>query len=255
MGWHSGSGNSKSVAIEICQNRGINQPAANERAAKLTALLLHELGINLAGNVVQHHDWTGKDCPKLLRHPASGWTSFLEMVARFHAAMEGAQHENEHAPLDLVAAHSAAPDSDNDPRDAGRAGAVQTNIVSTEFGGGSEAGMPSAYGGTIDPNQPQASLPARVPRSRMRILVTNPANGRSVACLVNDVGPWNIHDAYWDHGNRPAAEAQHRNHQLAENHRVPSNEAGLDLTPAAMLALGVNGPVNTRQVTVNWQFA
>jgi hypothetical protein len=247
VGWHAGTheGNANSIGIEICENRGIDQAAANDRAAKLTAAMLHELGISPGGNVVQHHDWSGKDCPRLLRHPATGWTAFLQNVANYYNGITDNGHENDHAALAHFLAAPGPEQVEASP---------QANIVSTEFGGGNEAGMPSAYGGTVDPNRPQASLPARVPRSKRQIRVSNPANGRSVVCLVNDVGPWNTHDAYWDNGRRPAAESQHQNHQPAENGHVPSNAAGLDLTPAAMLALGVAGPINTRQVTVNWQF-
>src|SRR5712692_1189096 len=125
------------------------------------------------------------------------------------------------------------------------------NINATEFGGGSESGMPSAYGGTVNLDQPEASLPARLPRERRRIVVRNPANSRSVECKVNDVGPWNLRDLYWDEGRRPLAESQLRNGTEAQNGDVPTNDAGVDLTPAAMDALGVDGPVNTRQVHVD----
>jgi len=128
------------------------------------------------------------------------------------------------------------------------------NINATEFGGGSESGMPSAYGGVVHPDKPEASLPARLPRERRRIVVRNPANSRSVECKINDVGPWNIRDPYWDEGRRPLAESQFRDGIEAQNGDVPTNDAGLDLTPAAMNALGVAGPVNTRQVHVDWDF-
>jgi hypothetical protein len=246
VGWHAGShaGNSCSIGIEICEHQGIDQVAANSRAAQLTALMLHELAIDLEGNVVQHNSWSGKDCPALLRNPPNGWKKFLEEVAQFYRKTNvDKQDENEHgAPV-----HEA---------DGSRGVvSVQTNILSTEFGGGNEAGMPSAYGGTIDPNRAQASLPARVARSRRQIRVTNSNNNRSVTCFVNDVGPWNMHDTYWDQGIRPAAEAQYQSGEPAENGQVPTNDAGLDLTPAAMLALGVSGAINTRQVKVDWQFA
>jgi hypothetical protein len=243
LGWHAGShdGNSKSVGIEICENRGIDQLTANRKAAKLTALLLHELGISPSGNVVQHHSWTGKDCPALLRAQPGGWDDFLRQVKLSYDTMQEGTHEREHAlPVHLP--------------EFAQAGDVQTDILSTEFGGGNETGMPSAYGGIVNPDQPQASLPARVPASRRRIEVENQTNRKTVMCFVNDVGPWNTHDAYWDHGSRPAAEEQHHDGTVAENGHIPTNDAGLDLTPAAMLALGVGGAVNTRKVRVTWKF-
>ncbi|NOT54940.1 MAG: hypothetical protein HOP18_10070, partial [Deltaproteobacteria bacterium] len=54
-----------------------------------------------------------------------------------------------------------------------------SNINATEFGGGAESGMPSAYGGVVNPDQLEASLPARVARERRRIVVRNPVNSRS----------------------------------------------------------------------------
>jgi hypothetical protein len=76
-------------------------------------------------------------------------------------------------------------------------------IFATEFGGGPEAGMSSAYGGKVDPDEPQASLPARVGSDQRNIRVLNPKNSRIVVCLVNDIGPWNTKDAYWKTQTRP----------------------------------------------------
>jgi len=106
VGWHAGTheGNAVSIGIEICENRGIDQEAANDRAAKLTAAMLHELGIDLDGNVVQHNNWSGKDCPMLLRHPASGWTAFLQKVSGYYAGIADSGHENDHdAPAHIEA--------------------------------------------------------------------------------------------------------------------------------------------------------
>jgi hypothetical protein len=127
-------------------------------------------------------------------------------------------------------------------------------IFATEFGGRSEAGMSSAYGGKIDPNEAQVSLPARVDSNQRKIRVLNPNNGRIVVSLVNDVGPWNTKDAYWKTQTRPRAEAQFALKQKADNKQVPSNPAGLDLTPAAYDALGILGTVNTRSAKLDWEF-
>jgi hypothetical protein len=130
-----------------------------------------------------------------------------------------------------------------------------TNITSTEFGGGDEAGMDSAYGGKVDPDALEASLPARVASSKRSVRVYHRPSGRSVVCKVNDVGPWNTTDKYWDSGARPLAESQFRNRTRAGNGRVPSNDAGIDLTPAVFEEFGVRGPINTRQMHVDWEFA
>ncbi|HEY3662310.1 MAG TPA: N-acetylmuramoyl-L-alanine amidase, partial [Chthoniobacterales bacterium] len=99
VGWHAGTqeGNRRSIGIEICENRGIDQAAANERAARLTALQLHDLGLDPAHDVVQHHDWSGKDCPQLLRNSPSGWTDFLARIRAHYDGIAAAPHENLHA--------------------------------------------------------------------------------------------------------------------------------------------------------------
>jgi hypothetical protein len=98
VGWHAGNrkGNHQSIGIEICENRGIDQEAANTRAALLTALQLHELDIPL-GNIVQHHSWTGKNCPRLLlRDDESGWKNFLQTVEKTYNRFDQNGHENDH---------------------------------------------------------------------------------------------------------------------------------------------------------------
>lgn len=73
---HAGQGNSKSIGIEICMHRGIKSIDAYNRAAALTAFLLHRKNIHIS-NVVQHHFWTGKNCPIQLRATGGGWEAFL----------------------------------------------------------------------------------------------------------------------------------------------------------------------------------
>jgi N-acetylmuramoyl-L-alanine amidase/Transglycosylase SLT domain len=109
VGWHAGThaGNYQSIGIEICENRGIDQQAANDRAALLAAAQLHELNIPL-GNVVQHFDWSTKDCPALLRHPSSNWTAFLQRVQDFYNRFDLDRHEHHH-PMIAMPAGFAAP--------------------------------------------------------------------------------------------------------------------------------------------------
>lgn len=83
-GWHAATqeGNNKSIGIEICMNEGIDQNAANQRAATLTAILIYDLNLPL-DNVVTHHHWSGKNCPILLLDdgkPGEKWQKFLEDV-------------------------------------------------------------------------------------------------------------------------------------------------------------------------------
>jgi len=92
MSWHAASaaGNRSSISIEICMNAGIDQSAANRRAATLTAILLYDLSIPI-NNVVPHHHWSGKNCPRLLLNdgkPGEKWKKFLEEVNLIYQSIE-----------------------------------------------------------------------------------------------------------------------------------------------------------------------
>lgn len=85
QGFHAGSreGNRRSIGIEICMHKGIDQEAANDRAALLVALLLNSLNIP-RGNVVPHRFWSGKNCPMLLlANGEAGWRAFLKQVRSY----------------------------------------------------------------------------------------------------------------------------------------------------------------------------
>lgn len=77
-GWHAGPGNSVSLGIEICMNQGIDQQMAFDRAARLCACLLYDLGLK-SSDVVTHKHWTGKGCPVLLLD-ASRWNAFVAQI-------------------------------------------------------------------------------------------------------------------------------------------------------------------------------
>lgn len=77
-GWHAGGGNSRSLGIEICMFSGIDQGAANLRAATLIAGLLVDLGLS-PSDVVTHKSWTNKACPTLLL-TASKWNAFIGLI-------------------------------------------------------------------------------------------------------------------------------------------------------------------------------
>lgn len=72
-GWHAGdgrgTGNMKSIGIEICEN-----------AQWLIRQLMTEQGIPLA-NVVPHKRWSGKNCPRKL---LNRWDSFKACIATAH---------------------------------------------------------------------------------------------------------------------------------------------------------------------------
>lgn len=105
-----GPGNTKSIGIEICTNHGITIPgvsqsgctpwaqatdaqkevaaklfqAACDNAARLTAEILSRRGWDIS-RVKQHNDWSGKDCPMLLRHNmfSTSWEWFLSLVNKY----------------------------------------------------------------------------------------------------------------------------------------------------------------------------
>jgi len=118
-----------------------------------------------------------------------------------------------------------------------------TGITATMFGGSGDA-QKSAYTGLpIDPTQPGCALPYHFTTITPEVVVTNPANGKSVTCKIVDVGPWNINDPYWTTGSRPQAESG------IDTTGRHTNHAGIDLTPAAAAAIGIDG-----KGVVDWQF-
>jgi N-acetylmuramoyl-L-alanine amidase len=62
--------------------------AGYDRAALLTAVMAQQLGISLANGIVQHHHWSGKHCPRVLRDKPNGWRDFLKKVRSFRKALE-----------------------------------------------------------------------------------------------------------------------------------------------------------------------
>ncbi|MEK4788412.1 MULTISPECIES: peptidoglycan recognition protein family protein [Bacillus] len=85
-GWHAGdgrgTGNMKSIGIEICENADGNFEKAVENAQWLIRQLMTEQGIPLA-NVVPHKRWSGKQCPRKL---LNRWDSFKAGIAVAHTS-------------------------------------------------------------------------------------------------------------------------------------------------------------------------
>jgi len=71
QGWHagdgSGSGNTQSIGIEICENSDGNFEQAVANAQWLINNLMNTHNISLS-NVVTHQHWSGKNCPRKLLH-------------------------------------------------------------------------------------------------------------------------------------------------------------------------------------------
>ncbi|MBB5052788.1 N-acetylmuramoyl-L-alanine amidase CwlA [Afipia massiliensis] len=84
VAWHTATlqGNASSVGIEICMNSDLNVVACYDRAALLTAWLAYRLGIHVPSAIFQHHDWSKKNCPRVLRATSNGWSDFLAKVQR-----------------------------------------------------------------------------------------------------------------------------------------------------------------------------
>lgn len=83
-GFHAGDGgegpgNTSSIGIEICENRDGNRGKAEDNAAELAAKLLNNYNLNIEA-LVQHHKWTGKNCPHIIRERPNGWEQFIEKV-------------------------------------------------------------------------------------------------------------------------------------------------------------------------------
>lgn len=91
---HDGPGNNTSIGIEICEfgDRG-RQAAAVDRAARLTAYVMHRTGIPLS-RVVPHYHWPQrhfknhqKNCPRILLEggrPGPRWDAFLRKVRSYY---------------------------------------------------------------------------------------------------------------------------------------------------------------------------
>lgn len=82
VGWHSSSkkGNATSIGIEICMNSDLDEAACYKRAALLVAVLAFQNGISVPKQILQHHDWSGKHCPRVLRDKPNGWQRFIDQI-------------------------------------------------------------------------------------------------------------------------------------------------------------------------------
>lgn len=83
--WHAGdggngTGNRKSLAIEICENSDGDLKKATDNAVELTRELMAKYNIPIS-KVVTHKHWSGKQCPRrLLGGEPYSWEEFLKKV-------------------------------------------------------------------------------------------------------------------------------------------------------------------------------
>lgn len=89
--WHAGdggngTGNRRSIAIEICENPESNRATAEKNAQQLAAYLMKKYGIPTS-NIKQHHDWNGKNCPHIIRARKNGWNDFIAAIKKEYEAL------------------------------------------------------------------------------------------------------------------------------------------------------------------------
>lgn len=92
-GFHAGDnlgpGNTNSIGIEICENQLPGNMAkyleAEELAAKLCAKLISEVKSlkPFPDCMKQHFNFSGKNCPSVIRGRANGWNDFLGKVEKY----------------------------------------------------------------------------------------------------------------------------------------------------------------------------
>lgn len=120
-----------------------------------------------------------------------------------------------------------------------------TGITATEFGGNSERERSAYDSHRISNAELCVALPYRFSGIRPKVEVKGPS-GTAIG-TIEDVGPWNLNDPYWDHGARPQAES---GKDLGQTGNVrDTNLAGIDLSPALANAVGVDG-----KGKVDWRF-
>lgn len=238
-GVHSRCFNSTHIGIEMVGDFAREQfdsgdgAKVRDNAVFAMAVLFRKLGLTPERNLTFHKECKldNHDCPgRLVRKD--------DIIARVRRQM------------DELDGGGQEPEPDEPVEQEQPAGRFE--VFATEFGGEDDP-QDSYYGGKVDGDSYEVALPARVPENKRTVRVGR--GGKSVVARVNDLGPWNRSDNYWDRGERPRAEAQKRERRKADNGRVPANDAGIDLTPAIMDALDVPGKSGTRSARVWWKFS
>ncbi len=76
--WCYGGGNISSVSLETCVYKGVDYNMVMRNTAKLVASLLVQYGLTTT-DVRQHWDFSGKNCPQVLRQ-SGRWAEQLELI-------------------------------------------------------------------------------------------------------------------------------------------------------------------------------
>ncbi|HEY0601654.1 MAG TPA: N-acetylmuramoyl-L-alanine amidase [Herpetosiphonaceae bacterium] len=101
VAWHAGPANTQSIAIEVCQNQGINKAEAISRASLLTAVLMSFYNIDTE-HVVPHKFWTGKDCPEVILREPGGFDAFRRQAQDFLSQLSQPEAADERAVSEVV---------------------------------------------------------------------------------------------------------------------------------------------------------
>lgn len=96
-GWHAGdgangTGNRKSIGIEICHSLTPGNPKyakSEDNGAKLTAIILHQYGWGI-DRIRKHQDWSGKYCPHRILDNGN-WEGFKGKVQAYLLQLQGKQ--------------------------------------------------------------------------------------------------------------------------------------------------------------------
>jgi N-acetylmuramoyl-L-alanine amidase len=120
----------------------------------------------------------------------------------------------------------------------------QTEITASVFGGESDYNT-SAYDEDVVLNDSDlyVALPDRFEGDRPAVRIINRVTGITADASIEDVGPWNTDDPYWETATRPQAESG------TDMTGRKTNGAGIDLSPALARALGIDG-----MGKVDWDF-
>lgn len=166
---------------------------------------------------------------------------------KYYKCKWGDDHMAGVAVYGFASAAYVAVDAPVDPIDQG----WHDDIEATEFGGGSDH-QDSAYPDIdwINDTTRGVALPYKWKETpRPRVVVKGPKG--EVETDIVDLGPWNLDDPDYCLGSaRPLSESQYENHTEAQNGQVPTNKAGIDLTPPIADAVGISG-----KGSVAWRFA
>jgi lysozyme len=131
--------------------------------------------------------------------------------------------------------------------------ANKTGITTTVFQDSTTAYPPFD---AITDTELSVALPANIPDQAVRDRGVRVYNGdKSVVCKIRDKGPWMVDDTSYINTStaRPIAETCYQNKTPLPRGpnagQVPTNDAGIDLSPAAATALGIDG-----KGKVDWEF-